>query len=116
MVKDTPPGELLDAVRRAAEGDSPFSQTVLSRLVDQAVRARGAAREAPAAPLPGLSPRERQVLALVAAGHSNQEIAHRLHLGVTTVKTHVGSLMAKTGTRNRIRLAVLAIRAGITDD
>jgi hypothetical protein len=49
VVKDTPPGELLDAVRRAAEGDSPFSQTVLSRLVDQAVRARGAAREAPAA-------------------------------------------------------------------
>ncbi|MBC6459259.1 response regulator [Actinomadura sp. HBU206391] len=116
VVKDTPPGELLDAVRRAAEGDSPFSRTVLSRLVDQAVRARGAVSGATADPLPGLSPRERQVLALVAAGHSNQEIAHRLHLGVTTVKTHVGSLMAKTGTRNRIRLAVLAVRAGITGD
>src|ERR1700754_5061911 len=51
-----------------------------------------------------------------AAGHSNQEIAHRLHLGVTTVKTHVGSLMAKTGTPNRIRLAGLAVRAGIAGD
>ncbi|GAA2083354.1 response regulator [Actinomadura alba] len=116
VVKDTPPGELLDAVRRAAEGDSPFSQSVLNRLVEQAVRARGAVREAPAVVLPGLSPREREVLALVAAGHSNQEIAHRLHLGVTTVKTHVGSLMAKTGTRSRIRLAVLAVRAGIGED
>jgi DNA-binding NarL/FixJ family response regulator len=117
VVKDTPPPELLDAVRRAAEGESPFSQSVLSRLVDQAVRARGTGGRAPsAAPLPELSPREREVLALVAAGHSNQEIAQRLHLGVTTVKTHVGSLMNKTGAHNRIRLAVLAVRAGLTKE
>ncbi|MGI8334753.1 response regulator [Actinomadura scrupuli] len=115
VVKDTPPGELLDAVRRAADGDSPFSQTALNRLVDQAVRSHDTPCQAPTAPLPTLSPREREVLTLVAAGHSNQEIAHRLHLGVTTVKTHISSLMTKTGTPNRIRLAVLAVRAGITD-
>ncbi|GLZ07524.1 DNA-binding response regulator [Actinomadura sp. NBRC 104412] len=116
VVKDTPPGELLDAIRRAADGGSPFSQSVLSRLVDQAVRARGTGHAPSAAPLPELSPREREVLTLVAAGHSNQEIAQRLHLGVTTVKTHVGNLMNKTGTHNRIRLAVLAVRAGISEE
>lgn len=60
-----------------------------------------------------LSPREREVLALIGAGMSNKEIADRLHVGVTTVKTHVGNLMTKTGTPNRIHLAILAGRAGV---
>ncbi|MFB4314193.1 response regulator [Actinomadura sp. 21ATH] len=107
LVKSAPPGELLDAVRRAAAGGTPFSQDVLGRLVERAVSVRTET-------CPGdLTPREREVLALVAAGLSNQEIADRLHLGVTTVKTHVAALLAKTGCPNRIRLAVFAVRAGL---
>ncbi len=68
---------------------------------------------APAPPqvLAALTAREREVLHLVGAGLSNQEIADRLHLGVTTVKTHITNLMTKTGSPNRVRLAVLALRA-----
>lgn len=107
LVKDTSPDELLAAIRRAAAGDAPFSTGVVRRIVDSAVRARAA----PTAALPALTVREREVLGLVGAGHSNADIAERLHLGVTTVKTHVASLMAKTGCSNRVRLAVLAVQA-----
>lgn len=107
LLKSAPPEELLDAVRGAAAGGTPFSQEVLGRLVERAVSAR--AETAPR----DLTPREREVLVLVAAGLSNQEIAARLHVGVTTVKTHVAALLAKTGCPNRIRLAVFAVRAGL---
>jgi DNA-binding NarL/FixJ family response regulator len=112
LVKDAAPEELLDGIRKAADGDSPFSPAVLRRLVHRAVRAR-AEQAAPADPLPTLTPRERDVLALTGAGLSNQEIAEQLHLGVTTVKTHLANLMTKTGAANRVRLAVLAVRAGL---
>ncbi|MGI5212822.1 response regulator [Plantactinospora sp. CA-290183] len=112
LVKDATPDELLAAVRSAAAGETPFSPAVLRRLVDQAVRTR--VGEIPAA-LPGtLTARERDVLALVGVGLSNREIADRLHLGVTTVKTHVTSLLAKTGAANRIRLALLAAQSDLT--
>ena len=67
-------------------------------------------RPAAAPVLPGLTERERAVLALVADGLSNAEIAERLHVAVSTVKTHVAALMAKTGATNRVRLAILAHR------
>jgi DNA-binding NarL/FixJ family response regulator len=102
LLKDAPPTELLDGIRRAAAGDSPFSQQVLQRLVSRAVQARV---ETPR-PLDGLTGRERDVLGLVAEGLSNTEIADRLHIGVTTVKTHITSLMTKTGSPNRVRLAL----------
>lgn len=104
LLKDAPPTELLDGIRRAAAGDSPFSQEVLQRLVERAVRAR---LDTPR-PLEGLTARERDVLDLVAEGLSNTEIAERLHIGVTTVKTHITSLMTKTGSPNRVRLALYA--------
>lgn len=108
LVKDAAPAELLAGIHRAADGDSPFSPGVLRRLVDRAVRSR---QSQPAGDLPRLTPRERDVLRLVAAGLSNQDIADQLHLGITTVKSHVTSLMTKTGSPNRVRLAMLAIRA-----
>lgn len=108
LVKDAAPDELLDGVRRAAAGDSPFSQSVLRRLVDQAVRAQGAQSRPDLTTPAGLTDRERDVLALVGTGLSNPEIAARLHLGVTTVKTHVANLMAKTGCANRVQLAIHA--------
>jgi DNA-binding NarL/FixJ family response regulator len=115
LVKDAAPDELLAAVRSAAAGETPYSPAVLRRLVDQAVRAR--LGEATAAALPAsLTARERDVLTLVGAGLSNREIADRLHLGVTTVKTHVTSLLAKTGTANRIRLALLAAQSGLVTE
>ncbi|MGR6918975.1 response regulator [[Actinomadura] parvosata] len=109
LVKDSPPSVLLAALRRAAAGEPPFSRPVLERLVQHAVRAREP-RPGPAPELAGLSPRERDVLAMVGEGLSNRSIAERLHLGVSTVKTYVASLMRKTGTANRTRLAVLAAR------
>ncbi|WP_225728573.1 MULTISPECIES: response regulator transcription factor [unclassified Nocardia] len=113
LVKDASPTDLLDGIRRAASGERPFAPAVLHRLVDAAVAARDLPAE-PAAPQ-GLTPREADVLALVAAGLSNAEIAARLHLGITTVKTHVANLLAKTGTTNRVRLAVLGIRLAPPD-
>jgi DNA-binding NarL/FixJ family response regulator len=104
LLKDAPPAELLDGIRRAAAGDSPFSQEVLQRLVRRAVDARS---EAPR-PVTGLTARERDVLELVGQGLSNTEIADRLHIGVTTVKTHITSLMTKTESPNRVRLALFA--------
>ncbi|MGP4097330.1 LuxR C-terminal-related transcriptional regulator [Nonomuraea sp. KM90] len=95
LVKDSPPGELLAALRRAVDGEPPFSQAVLGRLVEQAARARESrTEEAPA--ISDLSPRERDVLAMVGDGLSNREVAERLYLGVSTVKTYVASLMRKT--------------------
>ncbi|MEU8424109.1 response regulator transcription factor [Micromonospora sp. NPDC048835] len=104
LLKDAPPTELLDGIRRAAVGDSPFSAEVLRRLVQRAVHAR------PEIPrqVQGLTARERDVLNLVAEGLSNTEIGDRLHIGVTTVKTHITSLMAKTDSPNRVRLALFA--------
>ncbi|WP_204044689.1 response regulator transcription factor [Acrocarpospora phusangensis] len=110
LVKDTAPADLLDAVRRAAEGDRAFSPNALARLVDQAMANRTTAAPPP---LP-LTRREHEILALIGEGLSNPEIAVRLNVGVTTVKTHVSSVMIKTGCPNRIRLAILASQHNLT--
>jgi DNA-binding NarL/FixJ family response regulator len=113
LVKDTSPAELVDAIRRTAGGDFSLSPHVLRRVVTRAADAEAAKHAADAKlaeqPLPGrapLTPRELEVLPLVVEGLSNQEIADRLHLGVTTVKTHIANLMDKTGSANRVQLAV----------
>ncbi|WP_036496104.1 response regulator transcription factor [Nocardia sp. BMG111209] len=106
LVKDASPAELLDGIRRAAAGQRPFSPDVLGRVVDSAVTARTATP--PPVPLPALTRRETEVLHLVSLGMSNAEIAAALHLGITTVKTHVAGLLSKTGAVNRVRLALLA--------
>ncbi|MFI7529387.1 response regulator [Nocardia salmonicida] len=106
FVKDTEPAVLLDAIRRTVDGDLMFSPALLRRLVGRAL----AAQSAPETPSPpaDLTPRELDVLRLVGAGHGNQAIADELHLGVSTVKSHIANLLDKTGTDNRIRLAVYA--------
>ncbi|MBF8186944.1 response regulator transcription factor [Nonomuraea sp. K274] len=111
VTKDTPPDDLLRAIRGAAQGDRMFSQSPLRRLVDQAASGRQAPYAVPELPS-SLTEREREVLALVAEGLSNREIAERLYVGITTVKSHVASMMNKTGCQNRIGLAVLADRVG----
>ncbi|MGW5437403.1 response regulator transcription factor [Nocardia asteroides] len=104
FVKDTDPEILLDAIRRTVDGDLVFSPALLRRLVDRAVTAQ----PAPVVAVPALSPRELAVLRLVGGGYGNHEIAERLHLGVSTVKTHLANLFEKTGTDDRVRLAVYA--------
>lgn len=84
---------------------------MLRRVVRRALAA-GPRPSSATAPVP-LTDRERDVLRLVAAGRSNAEIARELFIGVTTVKTHVGNVMSKTDSRNRVQLAVLAGRLGL---
>ncbi|MCW3841786.1 response regulator transcription factor [Micromonospora yasonensis] len=117
LVKDGAPEELVEAVRRAARGEAPLAPSVLARVLRRALAAHQRDRE-PDRPtaLRSLSTREREVLALVGAGLSNAEIGARLHLGVTTVKTHVSAAMEKLDLRNRVQAAVLAHRLGLVDD
>jgi DNA-binding NarL/FixJ family response regulator len=120
LVKDGAPEDMIEAVRRAARGERLLAPPVLARIVARALRAHtestGAeAAESPAA-LARLSSREREVLALVGAGLSNAEIGAALHLGVTTVKTHVSAAMEKLRLRNRVQAAVVAHRLGLVDD
>lgn len=103
--------ELVESVRRVAAGDSILSPEVTGTVLDR-VRAGGPASRADLAPY-SLTARESDVLALVGAGLTNTEIAGRLHLSLSTVKTHVSNVLDKTGSRDRVQAAILAIRAGI---
>ena len=122
LVKDGEPADMIDAVRRAARGEPLLAPTVLARVVERAQRSHHADRAIAAQPdadaetLARLTPRERDVLTLVGAGLSNADIAARLHVGVTTVKTHVVALLDKLGVRNRVQAGVLAHRLGLVDD
>jgi DNA-binding NarL/FixJ family response regulator len=111
LVKDTSPVELLRAVRAVAAGDALLSPGVTRRLIHEfAARTR----EAPAAPaLDALTDREREVMALVAEGLSNEEIGERLFVSPLTAKTHVSRAMTKLGARDRIQLVVFAYRSGL---
>ncbi|MEV4178256.1 response regulator transcription factor [Nonomuraea sp. NPDC049709] len=113
LVKDDEPERMVDAVRRAAAGEQLLAPSVLRRVVERFLAAEEQAA-GPAAP-PGLTEREIEVLALVGTGLSNAEIAEELHVGVTTVKTHIAAAMDKLGLRNRIQAAVVAHRTGLVD-
>ncbi|MFI7612218.1 response regulator transcription factor [Nonomuraea terrae] len=113
LVKDDDPERMVDAVRRAAAGEQLLAPSVLRRVVERFLDAEEQAA-APSAP-PGLTERELEVLALVGTGLSNAEIAEELHVGVTTVKTHIAAAMEKLGLRNRIQAAVVAHRTGLVD-
>ena len=111
LVKDTEPAELVRAVRTAAAGDSLLSPGATRRLIeDYATRAKPAALS-PA--LEVLTNREREVMVLVAAGLSNDEIAQRLVISPTTAKTHVSRAMIKLGARDRAQLVVYAYETGL---
>jgi DNA-binding NarL/FixJ family response regulator len=111
LVKDTSAVELIRAVHVVAGGDGLLSPGVTRRLIAEfAVRARS---PAPAAGLAGLTAREREVAALVAAGLSNEEIACRLFVSRSTVKTHVARSMMKLGARDRAQLVVVAYESGL---
>jgi len=111
LLKDRPPEELVTAVRTVAAGDALLSPTVTRRLI-----AEFAARPDVPAPSDGLdelTEREREVLLLLAQGASNAEIADRLFVAETTVKTHVAHILRKLGIRDRAQAVVLAYESGL---
>ncbi|MFC5379306.1 response regulator [Aquipuribacter nitratireducens] len=111
LLKSSSPERLLEAVREAAAGRGVLDPAVVPRVVE-AYAARPAA--APASPLlERLTPRETDVLRLVARGLSNAEVAARLYLGETTVKTHLGRVLDKLGARDRPQVIALAYEHGL---
>jgi DNA-binding NarL/FixJ family response regulator len=111
LVKDTDAAELIHAVRVAAAGESLLSPAVTRRLITEFA---SRTREAP--PVLGvneLTAREREVLRLVAAGLSNEDIAQRIYVSQSTVKTHIARAMMKLGARDRAQLVVYAYEAGL---
>ena len=111
LVKDTEPAELLRAVRAVVAGDALLSPRVTRRLIEEfAARAKDPAR---VPDLAGLTDREREVVALVAEGLTNDEIAARLIMSGATAKTHVSRAMIKVGARDRAQLVVFAYETGL---
>ncbi|MEE1787834.1 response regulator transcription factor [Streptomyces sp. SP17BM10] len=115
LVKDTDPADLLRAIRVAVAGDALLSPGVTRRLIGEFAARSKAPEAAPAglADVSGLTEREREVLALVGMGLSNEEIARRLVVSPLTAKTHVSRAMVKLGVRDRAQLVVLAYESGL---
>ncbi|WP_219471317.1 response regulator transcription factor [Nonomuraea rhizosphaerae] len=111
LVKDTEPAELIHAVRVVSRGDALIAPSVTRRLI--AEFAGRVKRPEPGPRLNALTEREREVMALVAAGLSNDEIAAKLVLSPATAKTHVSRIMTKVGARDRAQIVVLAYEAGM---
>ena len=108
LLKNVAPQELARAVRAAHEGEAHIDPTVAARLVGQ-IAAQGVADD----PIDRLTPREREVLELIARGLPNKRIALELGLSEKTVKTHVGRVLAKLGVADRTQAALYAVRAGV---
>lgn len=128
LLKSTAPERLVEAVRTVHAGDSVISPGPTRRLLGAVRRgapaspgATGPTARAAAGPgsaggageLAGLTGREREILRLIAIGLTNQEICDRLWVSMPTVKTHVSHLLAKTGSRDRVQLVLLALRSGV---
>jgi DNA-binding NarL/FixJ family response regulator len=110
LLKDAPEDQLVAAIRIAADGGAMFSPAVTRRLIEEFAR-----RVSPEPPpgLAELTPREREVLRLLARGLSNQEIAAELVVSEHTAKTHVAHILSKLGLRDRIQAVVLAYETGL---
>jgi DNA-binding NarL/FixJ family response regulator len=112
LLKDTPPADLLAAIRVIAAGESLLAPSVTRRLIEEFTSrpepARVVARE-----LSSVTEREREVLALIARGLSNTEVAEHLHVGVATVKTHVSRLLSKLQARDRAQLVIVAYETAL---
>ncbi|MFE7435276.1 response regulator [Streptomyces tendae] len=117
VLKDTPPAEILDAVRRVAAGDPVLSPAVTRRLMEQAVGTAPDARRTRArARVDTLNDREREVAVAVGRGMANADIATHLFMSVATVKAHVSRILAKLDLNNRVQIALLTYDAGLLDE
>jgi DNA-binding NarL/FixJ family response regulator len=112
LLKDAQPDELVAGIRVVASGEALLAPTVTRRLIEDFSRARPARMGTPPG-LDELTPREREVWGLLAQGLSNAEIAERLIVGETTVKTHVARVLMKLGLRDRVQAVVLAYESGV---
>lgn len=112
LLKDTAPARIVEAVTRVAAGDPILSPGITRRLMERTVSQAGAYERARAA-LAALTPREREVALAVARGCSNADVAAELAMGLTTVKAHVSSVLAKLELENRTQIALLAHDAGL---
>ncbi|MFF0271704.1 MULTISPECIES: response regulator [unclassified Streptomyces] len=112
LVKDAQPEELLAGVRAVASGDAVVAPSLTRRLLDAYIHHLPASPTADPQPedprLASLTEREREILTVIGRGWTNTEIAGRLHLAESTVKTHVGRILAKTGARDRVQAVILA--------
>jgi DNA-binding NarL/FixJ family response regulator len=117
LLKDARPGELIRAIRAAADGDAVVAPSVTRRLLDLYANRlpdlRPGADASSHSGLATLTEREREILVEVALGYSNSEIAGRLHVAEATVKTHLGRVLAKLGLRDRVQAVVLAYQTGL---
>ena len=118
LLKDIEPADLITAVRVVAGGDALITPRLTRRLIEAFMSSRPVAAGDPPpsetpSPLSSLTPREREVLALVGRAHSNAEIAERLVVSPLTAKTHVAKLFAKLGARDRAQLVVTAYETGL---
>ena len=114
LLKDVTPEHLVSAVRLVRAGDAMLAPTITRRLVERFAH-RDAELPAPHRDLSVLTPRELEVLGLLAQGLSNAELAGRLHLSEATVKTHVARILAKLGLRDRVQAVVIAYRTGLVN-
>ncbi len=110
LLKDAGPELLTQAIHAAAAGDALIAPSVTVRLL--AAFSQGGSTVAPVQPIDPLTEREEEVLLTVARGRTNAEIAHELHISLSTVKTHLASLMSKLGARNRVEIAMWAYETG----
>jgi DNA-binding NarL/FixJ family response regulator len=112
LLKDTPPEELLNAIRVIAAGNALLAPSVTKTLIAEFAD-RGAPLMKDTDALDLLTPREREVLLLIARGRSNGEIAEELHMSGATAKTHVSRILSKLGARDRAQLVVIAYESGL---
>jgi DNA-binding NarL/FixJ family response regulator len=110
LLKDCGPALLSQAIHAAADGDALIAPNVTVRLL--AEFARSPSGRSPVQPVTPLTTREEQVLVTLAQGRTNAEIADELYISLSTVKTHLASLMGKLGTRNRVEMAMWAYETG----
>jgi DNA-binding NarL/FixJ family response regulator len=113
LLKDVRPAQLVEAIRVVAAGDALLAPSVTRRLLDRFAEVLPARDQGPPPQLASLTERELEVLRLVAEGLSNAEVAERLFLSETTVKTHVSSVLRKLDLRDRVQAVVLAYEAGL---
>jgi len=112
LLKDATRAELVGAVRVVAAGEALLAPSVTKRLVEEFARRPDIERPSPSA-LDALTDREREVLALVARGRTNAEVAAELFVGDATVKTHVAHVLSKLGLRDRVQAVILAYEVGL---
>ncbi|MGW0917066.1 response regulator [Streptomyces sp. NPDC002784] len=114
VLKDIPPEQLAVAVRTVAEGGALLAPSITRRLIDQFAERR-VVSSAASGRVARLTEREREVVIAVARGASNSEIAEQLFIGAATVKSHVSSILAKLGLRDRIQIVIFAYESGLIE-